>query len=703
MTDYINSEGASANYSFADYSGNYFNYQVDGQYDAYYITRFAQAVGDAVAVMNSNTVWVSGSATADNVFINAALSASVNSFTASYGNYWVADLGDGDDSGVIHTLAAGSGPTTSVVVNGSSASLYGGGGADLLQATHYLNAFDGASVSIIGSGRFVTGDFGFDTINVQTTIESSGAGIAVVDHSNNYLYADAGSDGGSVNAQSFIRATGGSVANATGNSLALSGTYVNAGTSIEAGSANIAGGTVYYSGNNIAVYSWDPATFFAQNFLSANRGGFISFSNNYTNLSGSGGDDVISSMTGLTAGNVQNGIEGGSGEVLNNNFSAYGGSGNDAIDLVLNAWVEMGGSATISGNTFVGDGGDGDDTINLQWLTHTDASNILFSGNNAHLTGGWGSDTLIAYVGEWVDNSSVALFGGEGDDFLWSIDLGQDNQRTIYGDSGNDTIVDDGGFSTVVFNGARSDFTLTSINGGWIIVTDNRAGSPDGVDQLLQVDQLSFHDGSVLVADLGLTIEGTDGDDVLFGDEDGNIINGHGGNDRLIGGDGIDRLDGGAGNDVLTGLAGDDTLLGGDGDDQLIGNRGADHLTGGAGADRFIFGALFQSTPDAPDLILDFSGKTVLTTNSQGNTVRMPGEGDKIDLSVLDANANLEGDQAFTLVQHGFSGVAGQAYSSYDAATGRTSLYLDVNGDAVADMAIQLLGQVNLTGADFIL
>jgi hypothetical protein len=54
-------------------------------------------------------------------------------------------------------------------------------------------------------------------------------------------------------------------------------------------------------------------------------------------------------------------------------------------------------------------------------------------------------------------------------------------------------------------------------------------------------------------------------------------------------------------------------------------------------------------------------------------------------------------------MQHGFSGSAGEAYSSFDAGTGITSLFLDVNGDAVADMMIGLIGQVNLTGADFIL
>ena len=103
------------------------------------------------------------------------------------------------------------------------------------------------------------------------------------------------------------------------------------------------------------------------------------------------------------------------------------------------------------------------------------------------------------------------------------------------------------------------------------------------------------------------------------------------------------------------------------------------------------------------DVITDFSGAVVLSTNSQGKVIRTPGEHDKIDLAAIDANTNLAGNQAFTLVQNHFTGHAGELYSSYDAGAGVTNLYLDVNGDGIADTTIQLLGHMNLTGADFIL
>ena len=57
------------------------------------------------------------------------------------------------------------------------------------------------------------------------------------------------------------------------------------------------------------------------------------------------------------------------------------------------------------------------------------------------------------------------------------------------------------------------------------------------------------------------------------------------GADVLAGQDRNDRLDGGAGNDEIDGLGGDDLLLGGLGDDVLIGGAGTDLIEGGAGAD----------------------------------------------------------------------------------------------------------------------
>jgi len=106
-----------------------------------------------------------------------------------------------------------------------------------------------------------------------------------------------------------------------------------------------------------------------------------------------------------------------------------------------------------------------------------------------------------------------------------------------------------------------------------------------------------------------------DGDDIIIGSSEGEVINGNagrdliygtGGNNFLRGGKGDDTLLGGTNNDILNGNNDNDVVFGGDGndvvrggkghdylygeggDDVLIGDFGADVLNGGAGADLFV-------------------------------------------------------------------------------------------------------------------
>ncbi|WP_109313588.1 calcium-binding protein [Ruegeria sp. AU67] len=90
------------------------------------------------------------------------------------------------------------------------------------------------------------------------------------------------------------------------------------------------------------------------------------------------------------------------------------------------------------------------------------------------------------------------------------------------------------------------------------------------------------------------TIQGGEGDDVLHGEGNDDVLSGddgddklfgHFGDDRLDGGDGDDALYGGQDNDTLTGGAGEDALHVGYGDDELAGDAGEDVLFGGDGDD----------------------------------------------------------------------------------------------------------------------
>jgi Ca2+-binding RTX toxin-like protein len=131
---------------------------------------------------------------------------------------------------------------------------------------------------------------------------------------------------------------------------------------------------------------------------------------------------------------------------------------------------------------------------------------------------------------------------------------------------------------------------------------------------------------------------------------------------------------------ALGGGAEADTLDGGKGNDTLVGGGGADTLKGGSGADHFVYLSATDSTASSRDVIEDLSASDVL------------------DLSAIDANTGLAGDQAFFLAGS-LSGVAGQYTLAYDSGTGRSLLQADIDGNGIADLAILFKGDVTgMTG-----
>ena len=79
------------------------------------------------------------------------------------------------------------------------------------------------------------------------------------------------------------------------------------------------------------------------------------------------------------------------------------------------------------------------------------------------------------------------------------------------------------------------------------------------------------------------TCVGTDGDDLLIGSEEGDVIYVGTGNDVVHGDAGDDLICGGPGNDSLFGARGADEMYGEDGNDWLFGAQGEDLLDGGPG------------------------------------------------------------------------------------------------------------------------
>jgi Ca2+-binding RTX toxin-like protein len=314
--------------------------------------------------------------------------------------------------------------------------------------------------------------------------------------------------------------------------------------------------------------------------------------------------------------------------------------GNTAVDL-SNGADTVSNAGTIVGGVQLGDGDD------------------LYDGTLGLVRG--------AVQGE---GGADTIQGGAGGERL----LGQDGDDLLEGNGGGDTL--QGGAGSDELRGGEGNDVLSGGAGGDLI--EGGAG----------IDLLDYATDTA-----GVTVDLASGD-AFGGEAAGDEISGMEwarggtGNDRFVGTADANRLWGGAGNDQLFGQAGADRLIGGEGNDTLTGGAGADVLVGGPGNDRFVFAALADSTvaPIGRDRILDFA------------------PGDKIDLSPIDANAALAGNQAFTLFRAalGFlDHTPGQVRAV--AANGVVLVQVEVTGDTVADLAFTVAGVAALAETDFIL
>ncbi len=192
--------------------------------------------------------------------------------------------------------------------------------------------------------------------------------------------------------------------------------------------------------------------------------------------------------------------------------------------------------------------------------------------------------------------------------------------------------------------------------------------------------------GVIVNLETGAAFGGDATGDIFSGIEDlsgsgfNDVLTGDAGANALFGQNGADRLLGGSGNDVLVGGAGNDTLQGG---------LGVDLLRGGLNADVFVFASASETgAPGVPrDRILDFSRAQL----------------DRIDVSLIDANTALAGDQAFTYIGNAavFSGTAQLRSQLLNGET-----FIFGNTDAVAataDFSIRLSGTIALASVDFLL
>jgi VCBS repeat-containing protein len=224
--------------------------------------------------------------------------------------------------------------------------------------------------------------------------------------------------------------------------------------------------------------------------------------------------------------------------------------------------------------------------------TGLDAIDIFSHGSEGALTLGstlLNGDSLADYAAQLAEIGSHLT--RQGDILLYGCDVAQ-------GEAGQ-AFIEQLAQLTGADVAASTDLTGSAALGGdWVLEAQTGAIETAGIQSAY----------GALLADTP-----TSGNDVLYGDDNVDVINGlagydqlygFGGNDTLEGGDDYDYLDGGDGDDLLIGGtagtnadtnynylyggAGNDTLIGGDyaeAGDVLDGGSGNDHLSGLAGND----------------------------------------------------------------------------------------------------------------------
>ena len=370
-------------------------------------------------------------------------------------------------------------------------------------------------------------------------------------------------------------------------------------------------------------------------------------------LDGGGGDDVLYFGPNLSAGDVADGGSGRDAVVLQGNVTRVLSDANlvgiESISIQSGATTRFGDTAN---NLYDYDltTADGNVAAGVQLIVNAQSLRVGedFTFDGSAETNG----RFLVYGGHGVDN----LTGGDGADafFFEGQRWGPDDR--VDGGDGRDALVISSGSGMT-----RIEFAADALTSIESISLNNRYASDPSQKPSYE---LVLHNGNVSPG--GTLI--VNGSSVPGGQQV--IIDGRGVHDGTL---------------ILFAGGGHDVLYGGDGADLIVGGGGADSLTGGAGADTFRYDAASDSVGLA-DLIGDFQSGL-----------------DRIDLSRIDANANSDGNQAFSWIgSNVFSGSAGEL-RTYEA-DGYRWVAGDTDGDGDGDLVIVLqIGTPPLVQGDFLL
>ncbi|MCE9521361.1 MAG: hypothetical protein K8S25_02880 [Alphaproteobacteria bacterium] len=308
----------------------------------------------------------------------------------------------------------------------------------------------------------------------------------------------------------------------------------------------------------------------------------------------------------------------------------FGNGGNDLITAGAGNDFVQGGNgsdtffATLSDGNDTYDGGNGTDTYNL---SNTAAAATVNLTTGVATSAETGTDTLTS-IENVVGSNGVNNITGNG------------GANVLRGLGGNDFLDGAGGTDTAAFSGniASHGFSLVGSN---LVVTDNRAGSPDGTDTLTSIEAVLFGTASLTLR-LGTnnaapeTVNGTNADELLLGFNGNDTLNAGGGDDTLIGGAGTDTQNGGTGDDTFVATIGDgnDTIVGGNNTDTLDLSAGtvAASVNLGSVAAQLISAQFGTDTLSSIENVIGGSaGDTLTGANNVSNVIQGGGGNDTLN------------------------------------------------------------------------
>jgi Ca2+-binding RTX toxin-like protein len=407
--------------------------------------------------------------------------------------------------------------------------------------------------------------------------------------------------------------------------------------------------------------------------------------------------DVAHDFRGNAGNNV---VSGGAG---NDFLRLHDGGTDTAIGGLGNDVFLFGGTLTSADSI---DGGAGIDQIAIQGNYSgglTFGSNVVGIENLAILPG---NDTRFGDPGtnlyDYVLTATNAMVAAgvqlvvdanrlrPGEDFTFDGSAETDGSFFIYGGGGVDTLTGGANKDVFIFGGQNQWGASDVVTGG--AGTDQLALRGNytivfGANQLVGIEQIgmvSAQDtrygllGSSYSYNLTMVDANVDGIQMTVDAAPlwpGETLTFNGSAED----DGSFRVFGGRGNDTITGSRNGDIIAG---------NAGADMLTGGGGGDAFRYVATTDSMTGGVDKILDF----------------LPGT-DWIDLSRIDADTNVDGNQAFHWIGSNAFGTSGTPAGELRAYQSGNSWFVegDTNGDGMADLIIEVVTAAPLEQSHFLL